>query len=127
MSTNRGVVALAVGSAIFAFAGGTLPAPASAAELVAEAPRVVVVVSDVVSQAHLQRQLELQGYTNIKLSPIMPNPSNPHPELNTTMVADPAHTPVHEGWNGTAMKGERTLNVRVEFGDTPAIAELPAD
>ncbi len=127
MSTSRNLWTLAASTAMAVVLAGSLPMAAAGAELLTETPRVVVTVPGVISQAQLQRQLELLGYGNIKLSPIYPTPSNPHPELSATMTSDPAFTPVHRGWNGSAMKEGRTLNVRVEFGSAPSVAELPSD
>jgi len=108
-----------------ALALAVLPATGAwALDVVGKAPAVEVVVTGVTSQAQLTRQLNAQGYCDVKLSSVRPNPADPEPQLYRGRD-NPQITPVHQGWNGTAVKNGRTLEVRVDFGGAPAVAELP--
>lgn len=75
-------------------------------------PRVEVAVSGVESQAQLAAQLKNEGYTNIQLSPNLPNMVQPQPQY-IAPTTDLVHTPAHKGWNGTAYKGGTLYNVYV--------------
>jgi hypothetical protein len=64
------------------------------------------------TQGQVIRQLESQGYSNIRLSEISPTPDQPHPELNwRTPVSDAEFTTTHQGWNGKATIEGRTYDV----------------
>lgn len=117
--------ALAGGIAVMSVALLAAAAPgAEAAEqsylsgLITPAPAVHVTVTGLTSEAQLMQQLGSQGYSDIKLSPEYPNSFDPHPELlhGVTSPADPAAqiTPVHIGWNGTAVKNGQTANIYVD-------------
>ncbi len=81
-----------------------LAAPASGWcwELLSPVPSVRVTIPATASQAQLEQQLRAQGYQSVRLASALPNPVYPHPELSAT--EDPATTPVHQGWNGTAAR-----------------------
>lgn len=67
------------------------------------------------SQAQLIAGLQAHGYTDIKLSADVADPFNPHPEQAQSVSSprDPKAqiTPLHLGWNGTAVKDGRTYDV----------------
>jgi hypothetical protein len=70
--------------------------------------------SPVMSEAQVTRQLEAEGYSNIKLTPFEPNRADPQPQLNqessgSSLQGEAAHL----GWNGTATKDGRTVNIYV--------------
>lgn len=88
--------------------------PAAAFGFLSPAPIVQVQVSGAESEAQLAAQLQSQGYTDIRLSSVAANPANPHPELNPTLVNNPT-APVHDGWNGTAVKDGKTIEVYVTY------------
>ena len=75
-------------------------------------PNVQMVVSGVESQAVLVSQLKDQGYSNIMLSPDLPNALEPQPQY-VRPTADLTSTPAHKGWNGTAYKDGTLYNVYV--------------
>jgi len=111
--------------AVFALALAALPvSTACALDAFRETPSVSVTVPGVTSQAQLAQQLQAQGYSGIRLSSVQPDPAFPRPEL-TVPSDNPQITPVHEGWNGTAMKNGQTLGVVVTYGSAPSVAELP--
>lgn len=65
------------------------------------------------TQAQLIDRLHGEGYADVRLSTSLPNPYDPHPELDHN-GGDPRSTPVHAGWNGTASKNGETVNVYVD-------------
>jgi hypothetical protein len=69
----------------------------------------------VVSMAQLQQILEHQGYSSILLSPVKPNVADPRPDLEASDAAtsrlNPALTPAHTGWNGTAVRKGKRVSV----------------
>ena len=76
------------------------------------------------SQAELIQGLKDHGYSEIKLVTVFtPEISDPHPELSHGFRSpnDPAAqvTPVHLGWNGTAVKEGYTYDIFIR-------AEAPA-
>ena len=100
--------------------------PAGAADdsyffgIVTHTPMVHVPMPDVASYAQLVQQLQVQGYANIKVTPLLPNLFDPrpeliHPDLTFTSPRDKVAqaTPIHWGWNGTAEKTGRTFEVYV--------------
>jgi hypothetical protein len=75
------------------------------------------------SQAQLITGLQNHGYTDVKLSSNLPDPYNPRPqEMRGAAISpdDPKAkvTPLHIGWNGTAVKEGKTYNVYV-VGSAP--------
>ncbi len=110
-----------------AFALALAVSPSLAAwgyDLVSVTPWINVTIPSVTSQTQLAHRLQSQGYSDVKLSSLTPNPAQPKPELYTGRD-DPETTPVHEGWNGTAVKDGRTFDVRVSYGTSPSVAQLP--
>jgi hypothetical protein len=76
------------------------------------------------TQAFLITGLYNHGYSDVKLSSDLPDPYNPRPELTSGSVSSPDDpkaqvTPLHIGWNGTAVKEGRTVNVYV-VGSAPS-------
>ncbi len=102
------------------------PMPVAAQQLFGVRPRVDVTVPGVMSQAQLARQLRSQGYNDIKLSSLYPTPADPNPQTHGT-GGNPQTTPIHTGWNGTAVKDGRRLHVYVAYGAGPSVAEVPAE
>jgi hypothetical protein len=98
-SFQRGILAAALTIAA-ALAAGAAPAQNSTA---------------IATQAQLIERLQAQGYSDVKLSTSLPNTFDPHPELEPD-GADPRTTAVHEGWNGTAVKGGDIVNVYIDAG-----------
>jgi hypothetical protein len=89
--------------------------------LARRAPMVHLPMSGVASYAQLIRQLQSEGYTDIKVTPLSPNMFDPrpelmHPDLTFTSAEDAAaqNTAIHSGWNGTAVKDGTTFEVYVE-------------
>lgn len=88
----------------------------SATELFGRTPSVEMTISHTATQNELARQLEAQGYGDVKLSSFSPTTLNPEPQL-CQCGDDPQTTRVHEGWNGTAQKEGRLVRVRVIYSD----------
>jgi hypothetical protein len=83
-------------------------------------PMVHVPMAGVASYTQLIEQLQSQGYTDIKVTPLSANSFDPrpelmHPDLVFTSVDDEEaqDTPVHFGWNGTAAKNGQIVEVYV--------------
>jgi hypothetical protein len=69
----------------------------------------------VISGAQLIERLQSQGYTDVKLTSERPTTFTPHPELSAGLSSDEAAaTPVHQGWNGTAVRDGRTVDIYVD-------------
>jgi len=94
---------------------------ASAVEVFGTSPSVEVTVPQVTSQAMVAQQLAAEGFSGVQLSSSRATPVNPAPQLAN--ADDPAVTPVHEGWNGTAEKDGRVYDVQVAFGNAPSVVE----
>lgn len=100
--------------------------PAAAEEsyvfgLVQRTPTVHLALPGATSEAQLIARLQRDGYADIKVTPLSPNIFDPRPELfhvdlTVSSPSDPRAqgTPVHDGWNGTAVKGGRTFEVYVD-------------
>jgi hypothetical protein len=69
----------------------------------------------VMSEAQVRQQLKAQGYHNIRLTPIEPNPLDSEPQLqhDGNSPSTLRHEATHVGWNGTASKDGRRVNVYV--------------
>ncbi len=93
----------------------TLGAPAAfAAEPQQLDGSVTVAVSPLTSQGDVARQLGQSGYSDIRLTPVRPTQIDPRPDLEdagSTVAAD--QTPVHSGWNGSAVRNGQRVNVLV--------------
>jgi hypothetical protein len=64
------------------------------------------------TQAQVIRQLESQGYSNIRLSELSPKLDRPRPDLSArTPAADAEFTTTHPGWNGKAVINGWTYDV----------------
>lgn len=95
--------------------GCSTTASAIAQEVVAPYPSVEVAVATVTSQEALTARLQQAGYSEIMLSALSPNPANPFPERNRASGENPRLTPVHAGWNGTAVKEGRLVHIHVSL------------
>ena len=89
--------------------------------LVTLTPMMHVPMAGAASYAQLIRLLQSQGYADIKVTPLSPNSFDPrpelmHPDLTFTSAADDAarDTAIHAGWNGTAVKNGRMVEVYVD-------------
>ncbi|MGO8915424.1 MAG: hypothetical protein ACLQJR_05900 [Stellaceae bacterium] len=89
--------------------------------LVTLTPMVHVPLAGAASEAQLIQQLQAQGFSDFKVTPLSPNRFDPrpelmHPDLTVTSAADERaqNTPVHAGWNGTAVKNAKTVEVYVD-------------
>lgn len=89
--------------------------------LVTRTPMVHLPMPGTASYAQLIQQLQAQGYADIKLTPLSPNLFDPrpelmHPDLTFTSAKDDAarDTPIHAGWNGTAVKNGTMFEVYVD-------------
>ncbi|MCB5945625.1 hypothetical protein [Acidocella sp. KAb 2-4] len=91
----------------------SLAQPAAAMGFFGPTPSVKVPAAGLESQAQLATQLQAEGYSNVTLSAAAPSLADPHPELNPTETSAPAQTPVHAGWNGTAVKDGKIVQVYV--------------
>jgi hypothetical protein len=93
------------------------PLGACAGGLITEAPALQVAIAGGESEAQLIRQLEAQGYDDVRVTEFRPNNVDRRPELmHAFRSADDEAaqvTPVHVGWNGTAVKDGRTFDVYV--------------
>jgi hypothetical protein len=105
--------------AVLALLAGSLGACAGTG-FIEPVPAVQVAMSQGASEAQLIRELQAQGYDDVRVTELLPNRFDEHPELmqGFRSADDPAAqaTPVHPGWNGTAAKGREIYNVYV----TPA-------
>lgn len=100
---------------ITAFCLPLLGVPAArAADVIARVPTLHVVASGLQSQAQLADQLRAQGYMDVVMSAIYPSPAIPNPERNSTLTSHPEQTPVHEGWNGVAVRNGQLVQVYVD-------------
>lgn len=95
-----------------------LPA-AQAASPVKRSDTVNLDLSELISMDQLKHLLEQQGYTDILLSPVKPNSTNPRPDIQDSgpkavKSVNPATTPIHEGWNGTAVKDGKRVNIEID-------------
>jgi len=91
--------------------------PATAAELLTTTPSVHVAAPGVMTEAQLIERLEAEGYTEIWLSTERPTEFTPRPEISARLNSDDPvaqSTPALPGWNGTARKDGRTLDVYVD-------------
>lgn len=89
--------------------------------LVTPTPMAHVPMSATATYAQLIRQLQSQDYADIKVTPLSPNRFDPRPELMhpdlTFVSADDETaqaTPIHFGWNGTAVRDGRRFEVYVD-------------
>jgi hypothetical protein len=105
----------------FLMAGGAilgLAHPAMAGALLSRTPIVTIAISGVESQAQLADQLRAEGYENIVFSSFYPTIANPYPQQNPSEISDPAKTPLHDGWNGVAVKDGTTYQVYTNTHNT---------
>lgn len=123
MPTSLHLRRLATVASISAALSVSVIAPASA-EFVRLTPWVRVTIPSVINQAQLAAQLSANGYTDILLTPINPNPATPVPELIPTWQME--QTPVHRGWNGTALRtvDGRRVWVRVTYGPEASVVPM---
>lgn len=116
-------LALAVSAAALAMPGASTPAAAEDSYLfglVTLTPMVHVPLAGTATDATLIRQLQSQGYADIKVTPLSPNLFDPrpelmHPDLTFTSAEDRGaqDTAIHFGWNGTAVRNGKTFEVYV--------------
>ena len=92
-------------------------APAAAAELLTTTPSVHVTAPAVMNEAELIDRLHAAGYTDVWLTTERPTSFTPRPEMSARLDPDDPvaqSTPVLTGWNGTARKDGRTVDVYVD-------------
>jgi hypothetical protein len=66
----------------------------------------------VMSEAQIKQILEARGYSGIRLTPLEPNTLNPQPQRGQPQSATLLESETARiGWNGTASKAGRTVNV----------------
>jgi hypothetical protein len=87
------------------------PRPALAVEWFSWTPTVHVAFHEGESQSQLAERLRALGYGDIVLSSVYASPANPHPEIYPWATAHPEQTPVHDGWNGIAVKDGQMVQV----------------
>lgn len=71
------------------------------------------------SEAQIIKRLEARGYSNVKLTPLQPNAIDQRPEQqnnsgSSAPNAHPQEYPAHVGWNGTASRNGRPVNIYVD-------------
>ncbi len=100
--------------------------------LVTPTPTVHVPMAGATSYAQLIRQLQAQGYTDVKVTPLSPNAFDPRPELmhpDITFTSpdneEAQDTPIHFGWNGTADKNGTTFEVYVDRASRRGASSKP--
>ena len=96
---------------------GLALAPAAAAELLTTTPSVHVAAPGVMSEGELIEKLQAEGYTDVWLTTERPTAFTPRPEISARLSPDDPvaqSTPVLLGWNGTARKDGRTVDVYVD-------------
>ncbi len=112
-------------------------APSAAADesyffgLVTPTPMVHLPMAGASSYAQLIELLQSQGYGDVKVTPLSPNVFDPRPELmhpDLTFTSpdneDAQDTPIHFGWNGTAVKDGKTFEVYVDRAPSRRAAVL---
>jgi len=103
--------------AVLSLLAAPLVACAGSGGLIDDAPALRVAIADVESEAQLIRQLQSQGYDDIRVTEFYPNDIDRRPELMHAFRSaddeDAQLTPVHFGWNGTAAKDGRVFDVYV--------------
>ena len=100
-----------------AAAFGFALSPAAAAELLTTTPSVHVAAPGIMTEATLIETLQAEGYTDIWLTTERPTQFTPRPEISARLNPDDPvaqSTPVLNGWNGTASKDGRTVDVYVD-------------
>ncbi len=124
---RRAALSLALAASLASAAALGLATPAAAADdgylfgLVTPTPMVHLALPGTASEAQLIGTLQAQGFADIKVTPLSPNAFDPrpefmHPDLTYSSPDDAAarNTPVHAGWNGTAVKHGRSFEVYVD-------------
>ncbi len=84
---------------------------------------VKLTISEATSMTELKTMLQQRGYTDIDLSPVKPNDENPRPDIQGTggsarNKVDPNVTAVHYGWNGTAVRNGKRVNIVIDKNGT---------
>jgi hypothetical protein len=96
---------------------GLALAPAAAAELLTTTPSVHIAAPGVMNEAQLIERLHAEGFTDVWLTTERPTSFTPRPEISARLDPDDPvaqSTPVMPGWNGTARKDGRTVDVYVD-------------
>ena len=96
---------------------GLALAQAPAAELLTTTPSVHVTAAGVMNEGQLIDRLHAEGYTEVWLTTERPTSFTPRPEISARLDPDDPvaqSTPVLPGWNGTARKDGRTVDVYVD-------------
>jgi hypothetical protein len=104
---------------------GLALAPAAAAELLTTTPSVHVTAPGVMNEAELIDRLHAAGYTDVWLTTERPTSFTPRPEISARLDPDDPvaqSTPVLTGWNGTAHKDGRTVDVYVDPAKVRAVS-----
>ncbi len=94
----------------------TLGAPAYAAAPQQIDGSVTLRIGHPTSQAELARQLSQSGYSDIRLTQARPTQIDPRPDIDDAMTGralDADATPVHLGWNGTAVHEGKRVSILV--------------
>lgn len=108
---------VAMGLAAFSGMAVGLPPAARAVEIVDSGTAVHVAVKGVQSQAQLASQLQSQGFQEVRLSELYPNPAQPRPDLTAPSTDHLDAVPVHDGWNGSAVRNGTTYFVYANIGN----------
>jgi hypothetical protein len=103
--------------ALLSVLAAPLVACAGSGGLIQDAPALHIAISDPESDAQLIRQLQSQGYDDIRVTEFYPNDIDRRPELmhgfRSAEDEDAQVTSVHVGWNGTAEKDGRIFDIYV--------------
>jgi hypothetical protein len=90
---------------------------ACAGNIIGDAPAHQVAFSGIASYAQLITELRSEGYSDIRVTEFYPEKIDPRPELMHPLLSaddpDAQATPVHLGWNGTAEKDGRIVDIYV--------------
>jgi hypothetical protein len=98
--------------------------PAAAAELLTTTPSVHITAPGVMNEAQLIDRLHAEGYTDVCLTTERPTSFTPRPEISAQLDPDDPvaqSTLVLPGWNGTARKDGRTVDVYVDLVKVRAV------
>ena len=94
------------------------PLASCARDIIDDMPSVHTSIAGVASEAQLIARLQSSGYTDIRVTPLHPNGMDRRPELMYAFSSaddeEAQVTPVHFGWNGTAVKDGRIVDVYVD-------------
>ena len=90
----------------------------AAPDFIDDAPSVHISIAGAASEAQLITELRSLGYSNIRVTDLRHNGMDRRPELMQAFSSadeeEAQVTPLHFGWNGTAVKDGRTVDVYVD-------------